>query len=405
MGNRKIIAALILVLPLSTVLPYLAMAILMSDIMESLNIGYSLAGLSMTIMLAISGLCMFLGSPVQSRIGIKNTILLAVWTAFLGSAVCFIASSFVVFFAGRIISGIGFGLATVSLMPYLSAWFTGNKRTAMITANLLANSIASIIAISLASPLRNLTGSWQYVFGVYAVFIAGIALLWTFFGKSNDELDVERLKADMPAKNASPLIKAFKIRQYQVLMVCSIFIMSVISVTTAFLPNFLENERGFSLAFAVMATNVVNITFIFGALLGGAVVGRTGRRKSVYQLGIFILMLGGLLVGFTGVQALIIVGAALIGLGFMFQRPAQTTMMMETVEPLDPILLGGAMAMVSGTGQMVSLVIPPIFSFLTDSIGMAGAMQSFFIVLIIPMILSFMLVETGQRTKLKEKSL
>jgi len=394
---KIVIGALILITPLATMLPYLAMAVLMNDIMASLDIGFALAGLSMTVMLAISGLCMFLGSNIQGKIGIRKTIFISVWLMFLGSAVCFIADNFAIFFLGRIVSGIGFGLMSVSVMPYMSTWFKGNQRTYMITANLIANSLASIVALSIANPISEIFNSWQIVFGIYAAFIAIVALLWMLFGRSNTELE-EASKPNpniVTEKQSSSLRKAFGVKQFRMLTICGIFIMCAITALTTFMPTFLQNERGFTVGFSVMAANVLNATFIVGALAGGFIVAKSGKRKIIFQLGIIIMTLGGLLFAFGGTQVLTIISVTLIGIGFMLRMPAQTTITMETLSPPNPVILGGAMAMISGFGQMISLVVAPAFSMLTDGIGMSGAMQVFFGLLAISVVVSFMVRETG----------
>jgi len=344
---------------------------------------------------------MFIGSNVQGKIGVRKTIFIAMWLMFLGAAICFSAGNFAIFFVGRIISGVGFGLTMVSVMPYLSTWFKGNQRTYMITANLIANSLASIVALSIANPLSELLGSWQAVFGIYAVFTAVIALLWMLFGKSNAELE----EANKPsidkdtAKQSSSLGKAFGVKQFRILTICGIFIMCAITALTTFMPTFLQNEREFSIGFSVMAANVLNATFIIGALTGGVLVTRMGKRKVIFQAGIIIMMLGGLLFAFGSTQTLTMVSVVLIGIGFMMRMPAQTTITMETLDPPNPAILGGAMAMISGFGQITSLGVSPAFAVLTDGLGMSGAMQVFIGTLAISVIFSFMVRETGQANK------
>jgi len=395
--HKIAIATLILITPLTTVLPYLAVSVLMNDIMESLDIGFTLAGLSMTIMLAISGTCMFLGTGIQGKIGIKNTIILAVWLISIGSGINFISWDFATFFLGRMLSGIGFGLIYISTLPLLSMWFTGNQRTAMITANLVANSLASVIALSIANPLMRFVGSWNGVFGIYALFIAAIACLWMIYGNSNTEpKNVTSLNDDYTfRKNKSVIRKAFGIKQFRVIMLCSVFIMIAITAFTAFLPTFLQYARSFTVAHSVVAVNVLNVTFVIGALTGGYLVGKTGKRKMIFQLGILIMLLGGAMFVFTSTALFALVSVALIGIGFMLRIPAQTTITMETLSPPDPIVLGGAIALISGIGQISSLVVAPIFATLTERFGMVIAMQVLSAVLIISAILSFAVDETG----------
>jgi len=396
--RRKVaIATLILITPFTTLMPYMAVSVLMNEIMESLDVGLALAGFSMTVMLVISGICMFLGSGIQVRIGIKNTIILAIWLISIGNGISFVAWDFIVFFMGRLVSGIGFGLVYVSMLPFLSIWFTDKPRTVMITANLLANSLASVLGVSIANPLMELTGSWYGVFGIYSLFVAAIAASWMVFGRSNPNLestnnlsDNNRLK-----KDKSIIRKAFEVRQFRIIMLCSIFIMLAMTAFTAFLPVFLQNARGFTVGLSVVSTNVLNVTFVVGTLIGGYLVARTGRRKVIFQTGILIMTLGGAIFVFATTAIPVMISVALIGTGFMVRMPAQTTITMETLSPPDPIVLGGALALISGFAQIASLVVAPSFAALTERFDMVIAMQALSSVLIISVVLSFAVKETS----------
>jgi len=68
---------------------------------------------------------------------------------------------------------------------------------------------------------------------------------------------------------------------------------------------------------------------------------------------------------------------------------------METLSPPDPIVLGGALALISGFAQIASLVVAPTFAALTERFDMVIAMQALSAVLIIPVVLSFAVKETS----------
>lgn len=146
---------------------------------------------------------------------------------------------------------------------------------------------------------------------------------------------------------------------------------------TAFLPLYLTNEKGFTMAFAVMAANVKSVGYIVGSLVGGATVAKTARRKPILQTGLVSMMIDGLLFSVVDTQVFVMATIFLVALGYMLLMPAKSTITMETLEPSDPAILGGAIAMINGIGQMVSLTVSPTFSKISQGIGMSGAMQVF----------------------------
>lgn len=65
----------------------------MGDIMTQYGVNLSLAGLSMTIQLAATGICMFIGSMIQDRLGIRKSVILSIWAMVLGNAMAFSLAS------------------------------------------------------------------------------------------------------------------------------------------------------------------------------------------------------------------------------------------------------------------------------------------------------------------------
>ena len=400
---RYVIAGLILVVPLCTLLPYLAVSVLMNDIMISLNIDYSLAGMMMSIMMAICGVCMFFGSTVQDRIGLRQTVILAIILLSTGSAICFFAKGFASLFTGRVVLGIGFGLNAVSLSPFMSTWFTGKQRTLMISANLVANSLAAVASYSLANPIKNMIGSWNGVFGVYSLFILAIALVWIVFSKSNTAIEGQRKydrKSSIIKKNNS-LLQAMRIRQYWVFMFMGIFMHAAMTSVTLYLPSYLSTVRGLSIGMAAAASSTISVANIVGATLGGAVVARTGRRKVFIHLGLLLYILGGFLITLAESAPTVFISSALVGFSFMFILPSQSTISMETIRPFRPTVYAAAIALSSGVVQISSISIAPLFTSVSNVFGMTGSLRIFFLLPIVSFITSFLLKETGPKAELK----
>lgn len=94
---RFVMAIMILIVPFCTMVPYVAPAVFMADIMETFGVDMSLAGLSMTIQLGATGICMFIGSFIQDRLGIRKSIILSIWAMALGNAIGFLAPNIGIF--------------------------------------------------------------------------------------------------------------------------------------------------------------------------------------------------------------------------------------------------------------------------------------------------------------------
>jgi len=396
---RYVIAGLILVVPLCTLLPYLAVSVLMDDIMLSLDIDYSLAGMTMTIMLVISGICMYFGSFIQKCLGLRQTVILAIMLLSAGSVICYAAGSFTVLFAGRMVLGTGFGLNGVSLSPFMGTWFSGKQRTFMISANLIANSLAAVASYSLANPLKNLLGSWNRVFLAYSLFIIAIAAVWIIFSKSNEKPQAHaEQEGDRNAMaQGNPLICAMKIRQYWVIMVMGIFMHAAMTALTAYLPSYLVANKGFSVELAATVSSANSIANILGALIGGAVVAKTGRKKLNIHVGLLLYMLGGLGITLVDSRLLIYISAALVGFSFMFIIPSQSTISMETIHPFNPSIFAAALALSSGTVNISSITVAPLFTSLSNTVGMTWTLRLFFLFPCVSLVFSFLLRETGSR--------
>ena len=126
---RFFMAFLILIVPFCTMVPYVAPAVFMGDIMAQFGVDMSLAGLSMTIQLGATGICMFIGSVIQDKLGIRKSVILSIWSMVLGNLVAALAPNIGLFLFARFISGFGQGLYTVSMTPCISTWFANKERT------------------------------------------------------------------------------------------------------------------------------------------------------------------------------------------------------------------------------------------------------------------------------------
>ena len=396
---RFFMAVIILIVPFCTMVPYVAPAVFMADIMGTFGVDMSLAGLSMTIQLGATGVCMFIGSFIQDRLGIRKSIILSIWSMVLGNVVAAFAPGIGLFLVARLISGFGQGLYTVSMTPCITTWFADKERTYMITFNTAANSVFLAISYSIGRPLCNLLGTWQAVIGLYAAIIAVVALIWTFLSKDSPEaMPAGQPKAKTTGtKQQSSLVRAAKEIQYWKIMLYSGTFAIANTSIASFLPTYLTIERGVDPTVATTISSLNSLFGIAGSLLGGVLCAQLWRRKPILigSLALYILVGFGLTV-FTS-SGVIIVLALAAGALYFIPIAAQSTVMIETKQPFDPTILGGASSICSGIGQLLCVVVSFLFSAVSAAYSMTVAYRVFFVLCIIGLVSSLLLTETGRK--------
>lgn len=402
---RFFMAVIILIVPFCTMVPYVAPAVFMADIMRDFGVDMSLAGLSMTIQLGATGVCMFIGSFIQDKLGIRKSIIISIWCLVLGNLVAAFAPGIGVFLVARLISGFGQGLLAVSTTPCITTWFADKERTYMITFNTAANSVFLAISYSIGRPLCNLLGSWQAVIGLYAAVIAVVALIWTFLSKDSPEgvaADQQRVTAASAAgKQQSSLVRAAKEIQYwKIMLYAGTFAIANTSIAS-FLPTYLITERGVDPTIATTISSLNSLFGIAGSLLGGVLCAQLWCRKPILltALGLYILVGFGLTV-FTA-RGIIIVLALAAGALYFVPIAAQSNIMIETKQPFDPTILGGASSICSGIGQLLCVVVSFLFSAVSAAYSMTVAYRVFFALCIIGLLGCLLLKETGRKPEPK----
>lgn len=397
---RFFMAVIILIVPFCTMVPYVTPAVFMADIMRDFGVDMSLAGLSMTIQLGATGVCMFIGSFIQDKLGIRKSIILSIWSMVLGNVVAAFAPGIWLFLAARLISGFGQGLYTVSMTPCITTWFEGKERTYMITFNTAANSIFLAISYSIGRPLCNLLGSWQAVLGLYAGIIAVVALIWTFLSADSPEgIAAEQQKSKMAAMGTqkSSLLRAAKEIQYwKIMLFAGSFAIANTSIAS-FLPTYLTVERGMDPTVATTISSLNSLFGIAGSLLGGVLCAHLWRRKPILLAAVVLYILAGFGLTIFTSSGVIIVLALAAGALYFVPIAAQSNIMIETKQPFDPTILGGASSICSGIGQLLCVVVSFLFNAVSAASSMTVAYRVFFCLCFVGLAGCLLLKETGKK--------
>lgn len=397
---RFVMAVLLLLCPFCTMVPYVTPSVFMEDIMGSFGCDLGMAGFSMTIQLGATGVCMFIGTFIQDRLGIRKSIVISIWGMVVGNVMAFLSGSIWMFLAARFISGFGQGLYMVSMTPCISTWFEGKERTYMITFNAATNSVALAISYAVNRPLANLLGGWQRVLLLYAAVIAVVAVVWMLFGKSSPEETAKDVSAGDDAaqgRQRSSLVRACKEIQYWKLFVFMALLMMTNTTIASYLPTYLTTERGLDPTIATSISSLNSLIGIVGSLIGGTLCAQLRRRKPILiSVAVLYMIVGICLTIFTN-GGVVLVLALLAGILYNMPLTAQSNVMIETKQPFDPTILGGAVSITSGLGQLMCVFVSFIFSAITGVAGMTTAYRMFFASMLVAAAAAAFLKETGTR--------
>ncbi len=397
---RLVIAVLIFLAPFATMVPYISPSVFMLDIMESFEVDYTLAGLSMTIQLASTGICFFIGSYFQDRLGIRNTIVLSFWAMAVGNLMVFFAANIYVFLLIRLAAGFGQGLYTVCMASYISTWFEGKENSYVITLNGASNGLFIALAYSVGRPLCSVFGSWKNVLGFYAVLIAVLAVVWTLFGKESPEgLDAwkqSREAARTRGAKSSVRMAAKEKEYWKILVFCGTFMVANTAIAT-FLPTYLTEVRMMEPTVATLVSSLNSILGIVGSVLGGIISAQMWRRKPVLIGSIALYILCGFGITLVDSSTVLTVLCLLAGALYYLPLTAQAALTIETKKPFNPAIVTGAMAITNGFGQLLTIVVSPLFSSVTAHAGMTAAYRIFFGLCIAGLAAAVLMKETGVR--------
>ncbi len=400
---RFIIGVLIVSVNFCAMLPYIAPTIVMPDVMATFGLtDYTLVGLSISLQLAVAGLCFFIGTFISDKLGMLRTAQLSICSLFVGALICSLSPSIGVFFVGRAIAGLGQGLG-VSLTPFLSTWFDGKERSMMITFNGMGSAIALAISSAVIAPLSQALGSWQAAIGVFTGITAVFAVGWLVLGRMSPEGEEQQrqIAAAQAAagKQESSLSLALKETQFWKIMVFALMMMFADTARATFLPTYSKAVLGLSEGLANTATSLLSLAGLVGSLLGGVLVTRIWCRKPLVIFSHLAYFAAAMLLTFlpAGIGTEILT----IALGFIYFIPvtAQSTLVIETaISKGKPQMISGGIAMSSGVGMLSTLLVSPAFTAIAgESNNMTLAFRVMCCLILIGVAAACTVKETGRK--------
>jgi CP family cyanate transporter-like MFS transporter len=393
---RWIIEVLLLLLLTTQSVAWLAPAPILQEIKNGLGISLSSAGLIISIIALCIGIFSLLGAVVAERIGALRALIIGIWLMAIGQVASGYAPGYIALLACRVLEGVGYGLVIAPPGTLVMQWF-GEGEWPYINMVNFSFGYVGLTAVFRATPaLFAAVSSWRMTLFWYGVGSAGVAVLWTLFGREHrGEASAPAPGAiEAPAERGSALLEVAKMRNV-ILVAAGLFGgMWVFQIYTAFLPEFFRSYRGMSLAEASLMTQVLPFTGLFAALGGGIGTGMSGLRKP-FTWPIAFATLIGCAGAITFPDPMWIrLSLVLVGIGAAGSLAAITTLLME-LPGMNPTRVGAALGFVWAVGYFGAFISPFLGGALAARLGLRTVMLGFLVFQFLPIVTMYFLPETG----------
>lgn len=393
---RWIIEVLLLLLLTAQSLAWLAPAPILQEIRNGLKISLGDAGLIISIIALCIGIFSLLGAVVAERIGALRALVIGIWLLAIGQVASGYAPDFAALLACRVLEGIGYGLVIAPPGTLTMQWFGAGEWPYINMINFAFSYVGLTVVFRATPALFAAVGSWRMVLLWYGVGSAGVALLWTIFGREHrSETSVSAPGAvEAPAERGSALMEVAKMRNVLLIAAGLFGGMWVFQIYTAFLPEFFRTYRAMTLSQASLMTQVLPFAGLFAALGGGIGTGMSGLRKPFTWPIAFTS-----LIGCAGAIVLrdpmwIRLSLVLVGIGAAGSLAALTTLLMES-PGMNPTRLGAAIGFVWAIGYLGAFISPFLGGALAARIGLRAVMLGFLVFQFLPIVMFYFLPETG----------
>jgi len=339
-------------------------------LMEALGLSVGRAGLLMSVF-AVTGLVLALPSGfIFQRAGSRATGLLAGGSIVLGAALGALSRSTGVLLASRVIEGIGTSFMAVLAPAIIARWFARDDRGTAMGIWSAWVPVGTAAMLILAPSIGEASG-WRAVWWLGAAYALAVTVLYLLgVGTAGSAAGQASEARPGPTIGAGEVLRDRDI--WLLAAAFAAFNAAVIGAST-YLPTFLTEERGLTLAQASLLSSVPTLITIFSAPGGGLVSDRIGSRKKPYLIGFALalvtLPLPGVL-GLTGLIVLLVVQGLVFGL-------IPTNIFAAAVEAAgDERQSGLAMAMIMVGQNGGTLLGPAVFGALAEGVGWVAAFAS-----------------------------
>jgi MFS family permease len=344
---------------------------LMPVLMEAFRLNLSQAGMLMSIF-GLTGVILALPAGfIAQKLGPKVTGLIALGCLVIGAALGALSTGIGLLLTSRVIEGVGMVLIAVVAPAAIAMWFPPEKRGTPMGIWAAWVPVGNLIMYNLAPELGTSMG-WQAVWWGGAGFALVVLLLYWWLMRTPPAFAENRGANEGEPPGGAPPSPSRALANRNIWLLALVFgcISPAFLALSTFLPTFLSEVRGYSLAQAAFVSSLTTMVALGSAPLAGWISDRIGSRRLVFTIPC-LLIAGTMLLPFNVTGWMLYAFMMLLGL---IGSAIPTAIFAAVPEVMGkPQLAGIGMAVVS-LGQNLGLVIGPVlFGKLVESLNWAAA--------------------------------
>ena len=282
----------------------------------------------------------------------------------------------------RVVYGLGLALMWPAAAPLLMQWFRPKELPLINSLNISCFILANAVSLSTIAPISEVVG-WERALGLFAAVSLVVAVMWLFWGKSQES--VEEVAAPL---NLGAIKDVLLNRVILVMVAADVAAFSHRMGLTAWLPTFYNETGGMSLTQAGGIISLLSWIGIVAVMLGGLLTLKIQSRRLFFLVSGLLVGLGGLGTYLIDNSATTYVAVIMLGLGSALYLPVLLTLPMELpgMTPQKVAIAWGLMITIANIGAFIAPV----------AVGaMADGLDSFIPGLLVCSVLAWFLFAAG----------
>jgi len=362
--NSKTVTFLIIAGVLIAYIMQVSPSVILLELKTELDIKSEvMLNLTVSIIYPVVIITSLLGTLAEKRLGLKKLYALILMLLAVGLAGNLIADSYLTFIILRVIYGAGFGFSIPFYGSMLMKLYGTEERTFMNTVNGLFPFIGTLLCYICINLTVSIAGSWKFAFAIWGFIEIAILISWAPQHLIENEEDNEENSAGV----ALSVLTLQPIRCLAIIIGCDYFCYSYISLI---LPTYISESGGISqIAAGILSAIVFPGLGLAGGLVGGALAGKKGYRKTILIVGLIMETGGVAISGMSFGPALIIelIGVAFFGFGNGLWLPAFYMIPCEQ-KGITASEVSAAFALLVSIGFLLGFISPVIGGIITEHI-------------------------------------
>ena len=289
---RFVIAAMLMLFNFGFGLSFFVVAPVTPLIIDDYGINRSMASMLIGLVVMLQAGFAIPAGMLIGRVGLKKLITIALLMGALPS-LSFLAFSFPVLLALRVVYGLGFAVIVPAIGPLQMQWFRPKELPLINGMGLAVASLGISLSTFIAAPLSEAIG-WKAVLSLSGTVALVGAVFWVVLGRV--ESPVQSIGSGLSIRGVWRILRD---RSTLLMAMADAGPFAQYVALTTWLPSFYHEVYGMSLTKAGSIVGLLSLTGVFTVLVAGIVGMRVRRRRP-------FLIAPGIIVGFAGLGSFLL---------------------------------------------------------------------------------------------------